>query len=275
MEQMRYRKRLSDALPSQHASQPERFKLAGPVQVIGLNFKRGDWNLLVQSNIMRTWPSKRKEFELQSKENAHQDHIADRGQFSMSHYNKVHEPSLIPKAMTMPEAEAAVFEEWTKLQKILAWDESKVTCQAEVIHIAKLDGKTVHFATFMELCHLRSQSWRKSAKSANKEWCFSVTHGGGKRFGRHLTMATRFWTSKWCRQRLHASQNARRTRTSSSFRQGLSNILDPHTESTKTTTLGLDSWSSGTAGAQSLRSPIGWILMGKKIRGSAVWTWSK
>ena len=88
----------------------------------------------------------------------------------MSHYNKVHEPILIPKAMTMPEANAAVDEEWKTLQKISAWDESKVTCQAEMIQREKLEGKTVHFATFMELCHLRSQSWRKSAKSANKEY---------------------------------------------------------------------------------------------------------
>ena len=69
----------------------------------------------------------------------------------------------------MPEAKTAVDKEWTKLQKILAWDESKVTCQAEVIQIAKLEGKTVHFATFVDLCHLRSLNWRKSAKSTNKE----------------------------------------------------------------------------------------------------------
>ena len=34
----------------------------------------------------------------------------------------------------------------------------------------KLEGKTVHFATFMDLCHLRSLNWRKSAKSTNKEY---------------------------------------------------------------------------------------------------------
>ena len=59
----------------------------------------------------------------------------------------VHKPFLIPTAMNNPEAKAALDEEWTKLQKLPAWDESKVTSTAEVIRTAKLEGKKVHFAT--------------------------------------------------------------------------------------------------------------------------------
>ena len=39
--------------------------------------------------------------------------------------------------MQNPEAKAAFDKKWTKLQKLLAWDESKVTSEAEVIQGAK------------------------------------------------------------------------------------------------------------------------------------------
>ena len=73
------------------------------------------------------------------------DHLADRGHVSMSHNNMVHKPVPIPKAMRTFEAKAALDKEWTKLQKLPAWDESTVTNKAEVIRRAKLEGKTCSF----------------------------------------------------------------------------------------------------------------------------------
>ena len=49
----------------------------------------------------------RKEFEPQSKEKTHQDRIADRGQVSISHYNMVHKPMSMLKAVEIPEATVA------------------------------------------------------------------------------------------------------------------------------------------------------------------------
>ena len=95
--------------------------------------------------------------------------------------------------------------------------------------------------------------------------CFGVTYDGCRSFGRHFKITQLFWTSKWCRGRIHASQNERCTRTSSSFGRGLSKHLDHDTEREKTTTLGLNWRSSGTAWAQSLRSPSGLTLMGEKF----------
>ena len=63
-----------------------------------------------------------------------EDRIAERGRVSMSHHNMVHKPIPIPKAMKNIEARAALDKEWTTLQKVPAWDESKVTSKAEVIH---------------------------------------------------------------------------------------------------------------------------------------------
>ena len=59
----------------------------------------------------------------------------------MSHKNMAHKPIPIPRAMNILEANAALDKEWTKLQKPLASDESKVSSKAELIRKAKLEGK--------------------------------------------------------------------------------------------------------------------------------------
>ena len=42
----------------------------------------------------------------------HEDHIAGKGQNSMTHYNLVHKFILVPQAMIIPDAKAAVDKEW-------------------------------------------------------------------------------------------------------------------------------------------------------------------
>ena len=46
----------------------------------------------------------------------HEDHIAGRGYTSMTHYNLVHNFILLPQAMKIPDAKAAVDKEWKKLE---------------------------------------------------------------------------------------------------------------------------------------------------------------
>ena len=137
----------------------------------------------------------------------------------------------------IPRQKAALDEERTQQQKMPAWDESEVTTNAEVIRRAKLEGKAVHFATFMDLCRLncvisRTLNWRKKFQNYKgrvelRGWyrvgrfrelrrihgamCFGVTQDGGKSFGRDFKITRLFWPSKWCRERMHASQNERRT----------------------------------------------------------------
>ena len=52
----------------------------------------------------------------------HEDHIAGKGVNSLQHYNLVHKFIPLPQAMKIPEAKAAVDEEWEKLEKIPACD---------------------------------------------------------------------------------------------------------------------------------------------------------
>ena len=55
----------------------------------------------------------------------HEDHIAGKGDNSLQHYNLVHKFILMPQAMKIPAAKAAVDKKWEKLEKISAWDINK------------------------------------------------------------------------------------------------------------------------------------------------------
>ena len=64
---------------------------------------------------------------------SHEDHIAGKGQNSISHYNKVHKFILMPHVMKIPVAKAAVDKEWKKLETIPAWQWEKVRSKKEVM----------------------------------------------------------------------------------------------------------------------------------------------
>ena len=61
------------------------------------------------------------------------DHIAGKGCNSPQHYNLVHKFTPVLQAMKIPATKAAVDKEWEKLEKILAWDLTKVKSKKEVI----------------------------------------------------------------------------------------------------------------------------------------------
>ena len=55
------------------------------------------------------------------------------------------------------------------LQKIPAWDRTKVRNKSEVIDEARKEGRKVHFASLMDLCHLLKSNWRQSTKHTKIE----------------------------------------------------------------------------------------------------------
>ena len=85
--------------------------------------------------------------------NYHEDHIAGKGDTSLQHYILVHNFIPMPQAIKIPAAKAAVDEEWEKLEKIPAWDLTKVRSKKEVIDEARTKGAKVHFASLMDICH--------------------------------------------------------------------------------------------------------------------------
>ena len=59
--------------------------------------------------------------------------------------------------MKIPAAKAAVDKVWEQLEKISAWNLTKVRrSNQEVIDEARTAGATVHFASLMDICHLKN-----------------------------------------------------------------------------------------------------------------------
>ena len=88
--------------------------------------------------------------------NHHEDHIAGKGDNSLQHYNLVHKFILMPQAVKIPSAKAAVDKEWEKLEKFSAWNLTKVRNKLEVIDEARTSGTKVRFASLMNICHLKN-----------------------------------------------------------------------------------------------------------------------
>ena len=78
----------------------------------------------------------------------HEDHIAGKGD------NSLQLP--VPQAMKIPAAKAAVDREWGNLEKISAWNLTKVRSISEVIDEGRTKGARVHFASLVDICHLKN-----------------------------------------------------------------------------------------------------------------------
>ena len=85
----------------------------------------------------------------------HQDHTTEKGMNSMNPYGLIHKFIQMPQAMKIPDAKAAVVKEWEKAEKIPAWQLTKVRNKKEVIEEAMNKGRKIHFASLMDLCHLK------------------------------------------------------------------------------------------------------------------------
>ena len=67
----------------------------------------------------------------------HEDRIAGKGENSLQHFNLVHKFIPMLQAMKIPAAKAAVDKECEKLEKISAWNLTKVKSKKEVIDKAR------------------------------------------------------------------------------------------------------------------------------------------
>ena len=87
--------------------------------------------------------------------NHHEDHIAGKGDNSLQHYNLVHKIYLCLKPWKFPQEK----QQWKKhenLEKISAWNLTKVRSKKEVNGEARTKGAKVHFASPMDICHLKN-----------------------------------------------------------------------------------------------------------------------
>ena len=82
--------------------------------------------------------------------------LQENGINPMNHYSLAHQFIPMPQAMKIPEAKEAAEKDWEKLEKFPAWDLTKVRSKKEVIDEAKTKGAKVHFASLMDICHLKN-----------------------------------------------------------------------------------------------------------------------
>ena len=101
----------------------------------------------------------------------HEDHIAGKGENSLQHYNLVHKFIPMPQAMKIPAAKAAVDKEWEKLEKISAWNLTKVKSKKQVIDEARTSGAKVHFASLMDICHLKNAELETKTPKIQRSSC--------------------------------------------------------------------------------------------------------
>ena len=86
---------------------------------------------------------------------------------SLSHHNLVRRFVRMSEAMKIPDAKAAVDKEWEKLEKIRAWRLTKVRNKKEVIDEARKEGKTVYFASLVDICHLKNSELEPKIQKYN------------------------------------------------------------------------------------------------------------
>ena len=85
----------------------------------------------------------------------HEDHIAGKGYHSMSHYICNTKTYSDTQARKILDAKAAVDKEWKNVETIQHGSRTKVKGEEEIILEAQWDKKKAHFATLMDICHLK------------------------------------------------------------------------------------------------------------------------
>ena len=88
--------------------------------------------------------------------NHHEDHIAGKGDNSLQHYNLVHKFVPMHQAMKNSRSKSSSGQGMGKLEEISAWNLTKVKSKKEVIDEARTKGAKVHFASLMDICHLKN-----------------------------------------------------------------------------------------------------------------------
>ena len=58
--------------------------------------------------------------------------------------------------MKIPDATAAVYQEWDKFEKIFAWQMDKVKSKKDVILDSQKEKNKAHCATLMDICDLKN-----------------------------------------------------------------------------------------------------------------------
>ena len=157
----------------------------------------------------------------------------------------------MPQAIKIPATKAAVDKEWEKLEKIPAWNLTKVRSKKMVIDEARTTGATVHFASLMDICHLKNAELEATHQKykgrvvlrgdivKDDSGSFAVfteqgssasqTNDSSKSHGNHLQIARLRWTSSGGSISSYPKKNGRCSQFFENSKIGMSRQLDSST----------------------------------------------
>ena len=216
----------------------------------------------------------------------HEDHVAGKGENSLQHYNLVHQFIPMPQAVKILAAKAAVDKEWEKLEKISAWNLTKVKSKKDVIDEARTAGATVHFASLMDICHLKNAELEAKhqkykgrvvlrgdiVKDDSGSYAVFIEQGSSasqrtaaKIIGYHLQIAWLRWTSSRRSISLYPSENGRCSQIIENSKIGVSRHLDSSTTTQMAKIMVQYGRPSRSSLKEFVRSSFGRTVMGKAI----------
>ena len=191
--------------------------------------------------------------------------------------------------MKIPAAKAAVDKEREKLAKIPPWKLTKVTSEKEVIDEARTNDAQVHFASLMDMCHLKkaeleTQHQKLGRLSCTTRWfcerrfrslcsiqrkrVISITNDSSQCHGDHIQIARVRRTSSWRSIGLHPSKNGRCSQIIENSKIGVSRHLDSSTTTQVAKIMVQYGRPSRSSWAKSVRSPFGRTYGKGKLRKS-------
>ena len=192
----------------------------------------------------------------------------------------------MPKAMKIPAAKAAVNKEWDKLEKISAWDLTKVRSKSEVMDEARTKGAKSSFCIInghlsFEECRIGDKApkiqrssctpmrhcdrWFWFLCSIHRTRIISITNVS-KSHGHHLRIAWLRWTSSWC----SICQNPGNIRGRSQITQKSWIVMSRHLDSSTTTQMAKIMVQYGRPSRSSWAKSV-WSSFGRTIMGKAIW----
>ena len=102
--------------------------------------------------------------------NYHEDHIAGKGDNSLQQYNLVHNFSYASSYENSC-SKSSGGQGMGKLGKISAWNLTKVRSKKEVIDEARTSGAKEHFASLMDICHLKNAQLDEKTPKIQRSSC--------------------------------------------------------------------------------------------------------
>ena len=189
--------------------------------------------------------------------------------------------------LKIPAAKAAEDNEWEKLEKISAWNQTKVRSKEEVIDEARTKGAKVHFASLMDTCHLKNaeleakhQKYRGRVvlrgdivKDDSGSYAVLTEQGSSASQMTAAKVMDIISRLPGCAGQAADAKNGRCSKIIENSQFGMSRHVDSSTTTQMAKIMVQYGRPSRSSWAQSVRSSFGRTIVGKAIWENPIETW--